>query len=154
MPAQSVVVGVRLRHYTQVWVEHVSDPWVVSTVSFGLSGGSRETPKRSFPSDQRRKIMVKYIMDLLQKHAILEVPIFQHGRGFYCPLLLVRKKNHGDLRPVLNLKGLNKSICPDSFKMESLKSILLTVSLGVWMLSVDLSNAYLHVPIYPNQRRL
>ncbi|XP_077306677.1 ubiquitin-conjugating enzyme E2 U isoform X1 [Lithobates pipiens] len=33
--------------------------------------------------------------------------------------------------------------------MESLQSILLAISLGDWMLSVDLSDAYLHIPIHP-----
>lgn len=96
----------------------------------------------------KRRLLLKYIVELKEKGAILEVPSDQKGRGFYSPLFLVKKKT-GNLRPVLDLKNLNRNIKIEAFKMESLQSILLAVNLGGWMLSVDLSDAYLHIPVHP-----
>lgn len=111
-------------------------------------------PKNHFQSTRlpsspiKRKLLLKYIVELKEKGAILEVPSDQKGKGFYSPLFLVKKKT-GDSRPVLDLKNLNRNIKIEAFKMESLQSILLAVNLGDWMLSVDLSDAYLHIPIHP-----
>lgn len=88
--------------------------------------------------------MIKYVMELLQKRAIVQVSLAQKGRDFYSPLFLVRKKT-GEPRPILGLKRLNRKILVESFKIESLQSILLTINTGDWMLSIDLSDAYLHV---------
>lgn len=64
------------------------------------------------------------------------------------PLFLMKKET-GDLRPVLDLKNLNRTILVESFKMESLQFILLAINTKDWMLLMDLSNAYLHIPIHP-----
>lgn len=58
----------------------------------------------------------------------MEVPVSQQGRGFYLPLFLVKEKTR-DLCSVLDLKGLNKKTNVESFKVESLQSILLAINL-------------------------
>lgn len=62
---------------------------------------------------------------------------------------LIQKKT-GDLRPVLDLRCLNKTISVQSFRMESLQSVAQALTQGDWMLSLDLKDAYLHVSVHPH----
>ena len=55
---------------------------------------------------------------------------------------------------ILNLKAINVFIPPQHFRMETLVSILPTISPRDWAVSLDLKDAYLHVPIHPDSRRL
>ena len=55
---------------------------------------------------------------------------------------------------ILNLKAINVFIPPQHFRMETLASILPTISPQDWAVSLDLRDAYLHVPIHPVSRRL
>lgn len=66
---------------------------------------------------------------------------------------LVPKKEVDALRPILNLKPLNKYIRPRRFRMESLQTILDSITTPAWGASLDLQDAYLHVPIRPEHRK-
>ena len=59
-------------------------------------------------------------------------------------------KASGSWRPVINLSLLNMKVRKTSFKMETLQLILLSVQEGDWMVSLDLKDAYLQVPIHPD----
>ena len=59
----------------------------------------------------------------------------------------------GAWRPVIDLSTLNLRIQQTSFKMETLQSVLLSVCPGDWMVSLDLKDAYLQVPMHPNSRK-
>ena len=72
--------------------------------------------------------------------------------GFYSCLRLVPKKN-GKLRPVIDLSTLNQHIQPQPFKMETAKSIRQSILLKDWAVSIDLTNAYLHILIYRQSRK-
>ena len=48
---------------------------------------------------------------------------------------------------VLNLKRLNGYIVNSTFKMENLYNILPLIKKNDWAASIDLVDAYLHVPI-------
>lgn len=50
---------------------------------------------------------------------------------------------------MIDLKRLNRYIRPESFKMDSLQTIIQAVQPMDWMISVNLQDAYLHVPILP-----
>ena len=41
----------------------------------------------------------------------------------------------------------------EDFKMETLQSVLLSVRAGDWMVSLDLKDAYLQVPMHPDSRK-
>ena len=60
---------------------------------------------------------------------------------------LVPKKDAGMWRPILNLKPLNGFIRPKHFRAETLRAILESIQPGSWAASLDLRDAYLHVPI-------
>jgi hypothetical protein len=74
------------------------------------------------------------------------------NQGFYSTLFLVPKKT-GDLRPVINLKPLNKYLRKQHFKMDSMKTVLNLNQKGDFAISKDLKDAYMHIPIFPNQKK-
>ena len=68
------------------------------------------------------------------------------GPGFYSRLFLVPKKT-GDMRPVIDLSDLNKFVeCP-TFKMDTAELVRMDLQPGMWVTSIDLKDAYFHIPI-------
>ncbi|VDI56241.1 Hypothetical predicted protein [Mytilus galloprovincialis] len=51
------------------------------------------------------------------------------------------------MRPVLDLSVLNQYLVVPHFKMETNRSIRSTIHLGIWTTSLDLMDAYFHIPI-------
>ena len=74
----------------------------------------------------------------------------QH-QGFYSTMFLVPKKT-GDLRPVINLRPLNQYLKTEHFKMDTMSKVINLVKKGDWAISIDLRDAYFHIPIFPAHR--
>ena len=72
--------------------------------------------------------------------------------GFYSRLFLVPKP-HQRWMPVIDLSRLNTFLHVEKFKMETPESIRTSLIPGEWVSSIDLSDAYLHIPIHPNSRK-
>ena len=91
------------------------------------------------------------VLKLLEKRAVERV-VQPRSPGFYSRLFLVPKK--GDQwRPIIDLSTLNGFLDIQSFKMETSASIRASVQPGHWGVSLDLTDAYFHVPIHPNSRK-
>ena len=71
---------------------------------------------------------------------------------FYSCLFLVPKP-HQRWRPVIDLSRLNAFLLVERFKMETPVSIRASLIPGEWVLLIDLSDTYLHIPIHPNSRK-
>jgi hypothetical protein len=95
---------------------------------------------------------MKAVQELLAKEAIIPLPCYQDSPGYYSPYFLASNKD-GSLRPILNLKGFNKYMVKEKFRMETLGSILQSLHLGDWMYSLDLKDAFLHVPIHVDSQK-
>ena len=91
------------------------------------------------------------IQSLLSKNAIERVENVK-SLGFYSRLFLVPKP-HQRWRPVIDLSRLNTFLHVEKFKMETPESIRTSLIPGEWVSSIDLSDAYLHIPIHPNSRK-
>ena len=72
--------------------------------------------------------------------------------GFYSVLFL-RPKPSGEMRPIIDLKILNRLIVNKSFRMESARSIQAALQPGQFAISIDLTDAYFHIPIHPSFRK-
>ena len=87
---------------------------------------------------------------MLAKGAIEETS--PSSRAFYGRLFTVPKSS-GGLRPVLDLSSLNKFLKTIHFRMETPHSIRESIRPGDWATSLDLKDAYFHVPIHRNYRK-
>jgi len=106
-------------------------PW---RASFDSRNGLGETKAQALEGE---------INSLLEKKAIQPAP---KGPGFYAKVFLVPKKG-GKWRPVFNLKPLNAHVQKRTFKMATVKSVAQSIRPGDWAVSLDLKDAYLHIPI-------
>ena len=73
--------------------------------------------------------------------------------GFYSRIFLVHKKD-GGFRPVFDLKALNAFVVKEKFKLTTPQVVTNALHKGDWAVSIDLKDAYFHVPIHVRSRRL
>ena len=88
---------------------------------------------------------------MASKRAI-ELVINSESPGYYSNIFLVPKKN-GKWRPVIDLSSLNKYIRCPTFKMETTRAVARALQVGEWTTSIDLQDAYFHVPIHATARK-
>ena len=88
-------------------------------------------------------VIQKEVDELLAKGAIEPS---SGGAGFYSSVFVVPKQS-GGLHPILNLKHFNRYMHIPSFKMPTLKNVWQLIQQGDFAFSLDLQDAYLHIPI-------
>ncbi len=88
---------------------------------------------------------------LLAKDAIEPVPPAEMKSGFYSPYFIVPKKD-GGLRPILDLRVLNRALHKLPFRMLTQRRIFQCVRPFDWFAAIDLKDAYFHVSILPRHR--
>ena len=90
---------------------------------------------------------------LLEKGAITTVPPHESHLGFYSRYFLVSKKS-GEKRPILDLHVFNRFVATRKFRMLSIKALLRCVREDDWFTSLDLKDAYFHVPVQQAHRKI
>ena len=108
---------------------------------------SRPLPFRLPQDDVKAEVLRHEVHTMLTKQAIVPV-LNPNTPGFYSLIFLVPKKN-GQWRPVIDLSSLNRYLHLDKFKMTTPQSVRAALSQGEWAVSIDLKDAYFHVPIHP-----
>ena len=86
------------------------------------------------------------ISKLLQKEAIYQVPL----QSCFSANLFSVPKASGGSRPIIDLSHLNKFIKAPHFSMTNHNTLQKLITEAVWVVSLDLQDAYLHVPIRKN----
>ena len=134
------------------------DAWVVEALRVGyripfdrlppLSERPLSLPAYS-PQSIRGVALTQELQDLLRKGAVEPAP---QSPGFYSRLFLVQKAS-GSWRPIIDLSTLNNYITSAHFHMETPRSVLNSIRPGDWMISLDLQDAYLKVPVHHDSRR-
>ena len=66
---------------------------------------------------------------------------------------LLSPRLRGGWRPIIDLSTLNLSVDQTPFRMETSQTVLRSVRRNDWMVSIDLKDAYLQIPIHPAARR-
>ena len=103
----------------------------------------------SYSPDSSKRKALGEILALIQKGAIeLATP----SPGYYSRMFVVWKAS-GSWRPIIDLSHLNKFFLQTGCKMETSQSVLRAVRRGDWMVSIDLKDAYLQVPVHPESRK-
>ncbi|KAL0160080.1 hypothetical protein M9458_043805, partial [Cirrhinus mrigala] len=102
-------------------------------------------------SDTQAAVLRAEVAVLLAKDAIEPVPPAEMKSGFYSPYFIVPKKS-GGLRPILDLRALNRSLLRLPFKMLTTKRMLTCIRRQDWFAAIDLKDTYFHVSILPRHR--
>jgi hypothetical protein len=143
-------VGGRLSRFVDVWESLTTDKAVLQTIRGGFRLEFEVIPRFqgivAQSSENSSALLGEEVDGLLSKNAVEVVQEDQVLDGFYSTYFLVAKKD-GSMRPILNLKRLNRFMEYHRFKMESLNTVIRAVQPGMYMATLDLKDAYLHVPI-------
>jgi hypothetical protein len=98
-------------------------------------------------------VLLEEVAALCAKFAVEPLsPSIPGDQGYYSTYFLVPKKD-GGVRPILNLKPFNKYLNKQRFKMETLPKVFSALPRGAWMASLDLKDAYFHVPVAAEHRQ-
>ncbi len=148
--------GGRIARFASEWAKLSLDPWILSTVTQGFQLEFISEPFQIFVQPnasmdiQQHVCCEKEVFSLLEKGAVVRVS--NQSPGFISSIFLIPKRA-GGYRPIINLKGLNKFLVHQKFKMEGISSVRHTVRKGDWLTKLDLKDAYLTVPIFKDHRK-
>ncbi|KAL0199702.1 hypothetical protein M9458_002889, partial [Cirrhinus mrigala] len=118
--------------------------WVLHTVErgyriqFGVPPPPFNGVSPTLVGPEQGLVMEQEVATLLRKEAIEVVPPHDRESRFYSRYFIVPKKD-GGLRPILDLRLLNRSVM--RLKSED------------WFVTIDLKDAYFHVSILPQHRK-
>ena len=144
-------VGARLADFAPHWRSLLGNCRATGIVEDGVGIAFQQRPQLthqsiSFRTRNSRQDLQQAVDALLMKGAIERVTNVR-SLGFYSPLFLVPKKT-GDLRPVIDLSTLNRHMVVPHFKMETQGSVRSAIRSQEWAVSIDIRDAYLHVPMH------
>ena len=146
----NIPVGGRLAHFAQNWAEITDDKWVLSVVRKGYRILFLKhpilLPDLVFFQQPLSQHLEEEVASLLSKGAVEE--IIPECPRYYSRIFLIPKKN-GKLRLIIDLSVLNHFVYTETFKMETQRKVKDAIQLNDWAFSLDLTDAYLHVPIHP-----
>ena len=99
--------------------------------------------------------LIQNVEILVEKNAVQELFLPEVTPGFYSHIFLVPKKNSQKLRMIHNLADFNRLFLepPPHFQMPTLCLLRTRIRPGDFLISLDLQDAYLHVPIFPPHHR-
>ena len=141
-----------------MWEKRGASPWIVSVLREGyqleftsLPLLSRSPTVLTEGSRTKEEILDQQFQTLLDKNA-LEPVLNPASPGFYSRIFVVPKAS-GGWRPVIDLSVLNQYLVKKPFRMETAETIRSSLPRGAWAVSLDLQDAYFHVPIHPSSRK-
>ncbi len=131
--------------------------WLTCTIRLGYAiQFTRRPPKfngvlETSVAVRNGPVLREEIAVLLAKDAIEPVPPAEMRQGFYSPYFIVPKKG-GGLRPILDLRVLNRALHKLPFKMLTHRRMIKCIQPQDWFAAIDLKDAYFHVLILPWHR--
>jgi hypothetical protein len=158
LPLPHIPVGGRLRFFLEQWNRLDISHWHRLILSQGLKLNFFQPPelrRNPYPiqlplNKERRQVLLQEIKALKQKGA-LEAPVTLDP-GLYSHMFTVPKSS-GGFRPVIDLKFLNQYVRCPTFKMETDIKVRGQLQVGEWLTSIDLTDAYLHIPLHVDFRK-
>ncbi|CAG8659998.1 24406_t:CDS:2, partial [Cetraspora pellucida] len=141
-------IGGYLRYCAHSWLRLFSSSWVTSVISEGYMPIWLTPPPISIQHMSKRYFkptefssLCSEIQSLLDKkvicHLDTNVPCFVSN------LLLIPKKT-GDLRPVIDLRNLNRYVKYSHFKIETIEMVKNLLRRNDYMVTIDLQDTFFH----------
>ncbi len=131
--------------------------WLTCTIRLGYAiQFARRPPKfnsvlETSVAVRNAPVLREEIAVLLAMDAIEPVSPAEMRQGFYSPYFIVPKKG-GGLRPILDLRVLNRALHKLPFKMLTHRRMIKCIQPQDWFAVIDLKDAYFHVSILPRHR--
>ena len=143
-----VQVGGRLSRFTSAEKKY---SWAYNVVKRGIKWrwSFRQPRLRFLRGQPPRPVFLEYVESMLKSGAIVKTD----ERISTSIIFAVERKDSKKVRVILDVKHLNKYIHCPKFRMISLKSIREILPKNSWLASIDLKEAYYHVPIHSSFQR-
>ena len=151
-------IGGRLTKFYDNWLKLSCADWVLSVVKEGYKIPLKSIPRqKKIPAnpkvvDKAHEVLVKEANDLLTKEAvtIVEPCDGQYVSSYFA---VPKPRRVDQFRPILNLKLFNFNVRKYKFTMETLQSVREWLKPGFYCVSLDIKDAYLHIPIHRGSRK-
>ena len=154
-PEGSLPLGGRLQKIHKNWEKITTDHTILETVK-GYKIVFTQPPIQWRPVHTQRfsveesTNLTQEVEEMLTKQSIEECsPLPDQFVGH----LFLRPKKNGIFRPVFNLKHLNAFVVYQYFNMEGVQMLTSMIQTHDWMMTIDLKDAYLCVPIAGKHRK-
>ena len=150
MPTNLPATG-RTGHCLHNWLLITGEEWTLETISgmpLILTSPPLLVPiqtvrnQRQIPRDHK-SLIDSEIQTLIGKNAITKMT---EGEVFLSSIFTVPKKNGGH-RMILDLRNLNQHLTTSHFKIEGIQMLRDLVLPGEYMKKLDLTHAYMSIPI-------
>ncbi len=152
-------IGGRLGRRTSFWEVELAKGHQIASVALN---GARVNFKTLPPTNPNPTLISQpdpdlkdTVVTMLEMGAIRELDPAEvrSNPGFYSHVFTVPKRDSDKRRFIFNLKKLNQFIRTPKYKAERLHDALALIQPGDWLTSVDITEAYHHVPFQPSQTR-
>ena len=136
------------------WEDRGAQPWVVDVlregyvIPFAVVPPLSDTPiiLDSYSPHSIKGRALEEEIQALRSKGLMESA--SPSPGYYSCMFVVTKAS-GGRRLIIDLSTLNLSVVVS----KTAQSVLLSVWRNDWMVSIDLKDAYLQIPIHPQSRR-
>lgn len=146
----------QVSEHIETWKSLGAPKSIISVLSGYRIPFMHSPPLRRFNTDNNNRLLIKSSPDMsTEMHKMLSCKAIAEcssKSGFLSPMFL-RKKSDGSNRPIFNLKLLNKYLHPPRFRLINHHKIPLCINRSDYMVKIDLSQAYFHIPIIKSHRR-
>jgi hypothetical protein len=146
----------RVKQCMSRWRSVTSDPWILKNL-YGYKLELINTPVQDRPipeirfNKKEKDIMQQEVDKFIDKGILV---FSEHEpEEFVSNVFLRPKKDPGAFRMIFNLTQLNTFVEYQHFKMETLDTALKLVTRGAWMGSLDFTDAYYTLPVYPDHQK-
>ncbi|KAL7306209.1 hypothetical protein TKK_0001650 [Trichogramma kaykai] len=137
------------------WAKITTDKTILSWLSgvkiqFSRRPVQRMEPKTPKLTAGEENEIFKLLGELMMKGAIKKC---KPKAGQFLSSIFLRQKADGSHRLILNLKGLNKFIDTNHFKLEDGRTVAKIMEENCYMASIDLKDAYYLIPMHKSYRK-
>lgn len=154
-----ISVGGRLQYFADRWAQIGASPWLIRTLKEGYHPTFLQKPPLTMETHKydiavnspgTAPVVWEHVQEMLIKGAV--EPVHELTPSFFSHIF-TRPKKTGGTRPIIDLKSLNLHIHCPKFCMETVRSLMASLSQGMWATSTDCQDGYFHIPIHPRFRR-